>query len=71
MGNSGKTRKSEIIRADPNFIKELREIAKHRYFKNLEMKEPPLSEMTRLLMRTESWKTAIWELRTKKRREYS
>jgi len=62
-------RKSEITRADTGFIKEMKELAKLRYFKNLEKKEPSISEMTRLLTRTNAWKQAGFELKTKPRKE--
>lgn len=69
MANMSKKRTSDIIRADVNFIKEMRELAKFRYMKNLEKKEPTTSEMTRLLRRTDAWKNAQLELRSKPRRE--
>jgi len=61
--------RSKPFRSDPKFLREIRELAKFRYLKNLEKKEPTDAEMTRLIMRTESWKNAIFELRTKPRRE--
>ena len=61
--------RTRIIRADPEFIKEMKELAKFRYFKNLEKKEPTSAEMMRLLRRTEAWKQAQMELRLKPRRE--
>ena len=64
-----KTRRSDITRTDPDFIKEMKELAKFRYLKNLEKKEPSAAEMTRLLRRTDAWKLAQFELRTKPRRE--
>lgn len=69
MTNTSKTRKSDVIRTDRQFIKEMKEMAKFRYIKNLEKKEPTSSEMTRLLMRTEAWKQVQWELKSKPRRE--
>lgn len=62
-------KKSEIVRVDPDFIKEMRELSKFRYFKNLEKRQPSDAEMTRLLRRTEAWKQAQLELRFKPRRE--
>lgn len=58
-----------IFRSDINFIKEMRENAKFRYFKNLEKKQPSDAEMTRLLMRTNGWKISKEELRLKPRKE--
>ncbi len=65
----GIKRRSEIARADPEFIKEMKELAKFRYLKNLEKKEPSTAEMTRLLRRTDAWKQAQFELKNKPRRE--
>lgn len=62
-------RKSNIARVDPEFIKEMKELAKFRYLKNLEKREPSTSEMTRLLRRTQAWKQAQVELKFKKRKE--
>ena len=58
-----------VGRTDPEFIREMKELAKFRYFKNLEKKEPSLAEMTRLLRRTDAWKQGIIELKTKPRKE--
>jgi len=66
MNNKNRTK---LLRSDPNFVKEMRELAKFRYFKNLEKKEPTDAEMTRLLMRTDAWKRAQLELKNKPRRE--
>lgn len=60
---------STQFRVDPEFEREMRELAKLRYFKGLENKEPKASEMTRLLRRTDSWKNALSELKTKPRKE--
>lgn len=57
------------MRSDPDFLKEMRELAKFRYFKELEKRQPTDAEMTRLLRRTESWKKALFELKTKPRKE--
>lgn len=65
----GNKKKSDIARVDPGFIKEMKELAKFRYLKNLEKKEPSTSEMTRLLRRTDGWKQAQLELKNKPRRE--
>ena len=66
MMNKGK---SNTVRADPEFIKEIKELAKFRYLKNLEKKEPSTSEMTRLLRKTHAWQQAQTELRIKPRKE--
>ena len=58
-----------VGRNNPDFIKEMKELAKFRYLKNLENKEPSLQDMQKLLMRTNSWKSSIFELKTKPRRE--
>ncbi len=47
----------------------MKELAKFRYLKNLEKKEPSTAEMTRLLRRTDAWKQAQFELKNKPRRE--
>jgi hypothetical protein len=62
-------RKWTTQKVDSDFAKIMREAAKERYIKNLEKKEPKLTEMTRLLMRTQAFKTAIFELKTKPRKE--
>ena len=64
-----KKNRTIVSRADPEFVKEMKELAKFRYFKNLERQEPKFPEMTRLLRRTDAWKQAILELKTKPRRE--
>lgn len=69
MAEIGRKRKSEISRVDADFIKEMKELAKFRYMKNLEKKEPSTSEMTRLLRRTDAWKQAQFELKSKPRKE--
>ena len=71
MANMNNKNKTKLLRSDPNFAKEMKELAKFRYFKNLEKKEPTSAEMTRLLMRTDSWKRAQLELKNKPRRENS
>lgn len=69
MAQIGRKKLSEITRADVDFIKEMKELAKYRYLKNLEKREPTSAEMTRLLRRTQAWKQAQQELRLKKRSE--
>ena len=54
---------------DVDFKKEMRDLAKFRYFQNLAKKEPSLPEMTRLLRRSPSWKNVIFDLRTKPKKE--
>ncbi|MHA1880878.1 MAG: hypothetical protein ACTSYG_10830 [Candidatus Heimdallarchaeota archaeon] len=56
-------------RIDPDFIKEMKELAKMRYFKNLAKREPSFSEMTTLLRRTQGWSISKEELKTKPKRE--
>jgi len=60
---------SKVSRNDPDFVKEMKELAKFRYFKNLENKEPSLAEMTKITRRTNAWKKVVWELKTKTRGE--
>ena len=67
MVNENKRIISKVGRTDPEFIKEMKELAKFRYMKNLENKEPSNSEMTRLLRKTDAWKNVVWELKTKPR----
>lgn len=69
MAKIGKIKKSGIARVDPEFIKEMKALAKFRYIKNLEKREPTASEMTRLLRKTHAWKQAQMELRFKPRKE--
>ena len=67
MVNENKRIISKVGRTDPEFVKEMKELAKFRYMKNLENKEPSNSEMTRLLRKTDAWKNVLWELKTKPR----
>lgn len=69
MANINRKRISRVGRIDPEFIKEMKALAKFRYMKNLEKREPTLTEMTKLLRRTDAWKQAGFELRTKPRKE--
>ena len=70
MADINKFKKRTVIfRSDPNFVKEIRELAKIRYMKNLEIKEPTDAEMTRLIRRTDSWNKTLFELKTKPRKE--
>jgi hypothetical protein len=66
MNNKNKTRPQRI---DPEFIKEMKEMAKFRYMKGLAKEEPKFAEMTRLLRRTEGWKTSVFELKTKPKKQ--
>jgi len=66
MNNKNKTRPQRV---DPEFIKEMKEMAKFRYMKGLANEEPKFSEMTRLLRRTEGWKTSVFELKTKPKKQ--
>jgi len=61
--------RSVPFRSDCGFVKEMRELAKLRYLKNLELKEPTDAEMTRLARRTDSWKSLVQELKIKPRKE--
>lgn len=69
MAKIGRQKKSEFARVDPQFLKEMKNLAKFRYIQNLEKKEPTTSEITNLAMRTDAWKQMQWELRTKPRKE--
>jgi len=62
-------RKSVPQRNNPDFVKEMRELAKMRYFNNLAKKEPSLAEMTALLRRTKGWSLSKQELKTKPKKE--
>lgn len=54
---------------DSTFAKQMREIGKIRYIKGLEKKEPKITEMTRLLMRTPSYQQSLFDLKNKPRKE--
>lgn len=69
MNLKNNKRRTLPLRGDSEFVNELKELAKFRYFKQLEKKEPSSAEMTRLLRRTDAYKKALMELRTKPRRE--
>ena len=56
-------------KADRDFIKEMKELAKFRYFNNLAKKEPSITEMTRLLRRTTGYQQSKFELKTKPKKE--
>lgn len=62
-------RKWTTQKIDNDFAKIMRDAAKERYVKNLEKKLPTIPTMTRLLMRTQSFKNAMFELKTKPRKE--
>jgi len=56
-------------RLDSEFIREMKELAKIRYLKNLATKEPSFSEMTHLLRRTQGWNLSKEELKLKPKKE--
>ena len=63
---------TKLARNDPNFVKEMRELAQIRYKKGLakfNQKDLGMTEMTRLLTRTEGWKISKEELKTKPKKE--
>jgi len=69
MANMSKKRRTVVGRSDVNFVKEMKELAKFRFMKNLEIKLPTVQDMQKLAMRTESWKGVKFELQSKPRRE--
>jgi len=70
MAKINPKRSYKTVKVDTDFAKEMKELAKFRYFKGLEkVKEPSLPEITRLLRRTNSYKGSIFELKTKPRKE--
>ena len=50
---------------DAELQREMRELAKFRYMKNLSKTEPSLPKMTKLWRRTDGYKQSIFELKTK------
>lgn len=54
---------------DADFAKEMKELAKQRYFKNLARKEPSMPEITRLARRSPYWKGVVSDLLTKPKKE--
>lgn len=67
-----KTKYGKPQRIDPEFEKDMREIAETRVKKGLaklDPKEVSLSEMTRLLRRTVNYKFCLDELKTKPKKE--
>jgi len=62
-------RKYTTAKIDAEFMKEMQDLAKQRYFKNLAKKLPSLPEMTRLLRRSPAWNNVVFDLRTKPKRE--
>ena len=62
-------KKDPVKRVDISFFNEMKDLAKFRYMKNLERKEPSFAEMTRLLRRTDAWKQGLFELKNKPRKE--
>lgn len=61
--------KVSMQRVDEDFVKDMRTLAKMRYFKNLAKKEPSLKEMTALLRRTQGWGISTEELKNKPKKE--
>lgn len=59
----------KTIKVDAEFAKEMKDLAKQRYFKNLAKKEPSLPEMTRLARRSPFWNHVRNDLMTKPRKE--
>ncbi|MAG61795.1 hypothetical protein CMI43_03200 [Candidatus Pacearchaeota archaeon] len=57
------------FRSDSAFVKEMRDLSKFRYMKNLEKKQPTDAEMIRLLRKTNGFQLSKEELRTKRRKE--
>lgn len=56
-------------RVDPEFLREMRELAKQRYFKGLAKNLPSFAEMTRLLRRTTGYPLSVEDLKLKPKRE--
>ncbi len=69
MADRNKQKTYTTVKIDVDFKKEMKELAKFRYFQNLAKKEPSLTEMTRLVRRSPSWKNVIFDLRTKPKKE--
>ena len=67
MAKMNVKRRYTTEKIDSDFKTEMKELAKFRYFKNLENKEPTLAEMTKITRRTDAWKNVVWELKTKAR----
>lgn len=64
-------KKSHPQRVDTEFEKDMKNVAKIRLAKGLARlnpKELSMSEMTRLLRRTDGYKTSLFELQTKPKR---
>lgn len=63
--------KSTIVRNDPEFIKDMKKMAKIRLDKglaNFNPKELSIAEMTRLLRRTDGYRISLNELSNKPKR---
>jgi bisphosphoglycerate-dependent phosphoglycerate mutase len=56
-------------KVDIDFKKEMKELAKFRYFNKLANKEPSIPEMTRLVRRSPYWQNVVYNLRTKQKKE--
>lgn len=60
------------MRADPEFVKTMKELARIRYDKglsNFHPKELGTAEITRLAMRSPYWKNVVEDLKTKPKKE--
>ena len=69
MGQINRKRNYTTAKLDKEFARELKELAKLRYFKNLAKKEPSMAEITRLARRRPYWKNVLNDLRTKPKKE--
>ena len=56
-------------RVDPEFLREMKELAKQRFFQGLAKELPSFSEMTRLTRRSPYWPNIIFDLKTKPKKE--
>lgn len=69
MAQINRKRKYTTTKLDADLAKELKELAKQRYIKNLAKREPSMPEITRLLRRTKGWELSKTELKIKPKRE--
>lgn len=67
MDNKKIKNRTRPERIDQETIRELRDLAKFRYMKNLDKKELKFPEMTKIMRRTNSWRGVVFELKTKPR----
>jgi|TARA_Y100000034_G_scaffold134812_1_gene204399 hypothetical protein len=56
-------------RLDQGFRREIKDLAKFRYMKNLDRKELSFPEMSKIMRRTDSWRGVVFELKTKPKKE--